>query len=85
MWTETTRAQYRRDQLAQASDTTDAEWLLLSFFSARALADRASAPSEPAHGDERDPLYPGDWMPMARAAEGLSAALHRSVLLLSLA
>jgi putative transposase len=32
MWTETTRAQYRRDHLAQASDTTDAEWLLLSFF-----------------------------------------------------
>ena len=32
MWTETTRAQYRRDHLSQASDTTDAEWLLLSFF-----------------------------------------------------
>src|SRR5437763_8327122 len=32
MWTETTRAQYRRDHLAQASDMTDAEWLLLSFF-----------------------------------------------------
>ena len=31
-WTETTRAQYRRDQLVYASDTTDAEWLLLSFF-----------------------------------------------------
>src|SRR3954462_13223763 len=32
MWTETTRGQYRRDHLAQASDTTDAGWLLLSFF-----------------------------------------------------
>jgi transposase len=32
MWTETTRAQYRRDHLRYASDTTDAEWLLLSFF-----------------------------------------------------
>src|SRR5439155_6193997 len=32
MWTKTTRAQYRRDHLAQASDMTDAEWLLLSFF-----------------------------------------------------
>jgi len=31
-WTEITRAQYRRDHLAYASDTTDAEWLLLSFF-----------------------------------------------------
>jgi putative transposase len=31
-WTETTREQYRRDHLAHASDTTDAEWLLLSFF-----------------------------------------------------
>jgi len=31
-WTETTRAQYRRDHLRYASDTTAAEWLLLSFF-----------------------------------------------------
>jgi putative transposase len=31
-WTETTRRQYRRDHLVYASDTTDAEWLLLSFF-----------------------------------------------------
>jgi len=32
MWTETTRGQYRRDHLRYASDTTNAEWLLLSFF-----------------------------------------------------
>lgn len=32
MWTETTRTQYRRDHLRYASDTTEAEWLLLSFF-----------------------------------------------------
>jgi len=32
VWTQITRAQYRRDQLVYASDTTDAEWLLLSFF-----------------------------------------------------
>ena len=32
MWTETTREQYRRDHLRYASDTTNAEWLLLSFF-----------------------------------------------------
>jgi putative transposase len=31
-WTEITRAQYRRDHLRYASDTTDAEWVLLSFF-----------------------------------------------------
>jgi putative transposase len=31
-WTKTTREQYRRDHLHYASDTTDAEWLLLSFF-----------------------------------------------------
>jgi putative transposase len=31
-WTEITREQYRRDHLRYASDTTDAEWLLLSFF-----------------------------------------------------
>jgi putative transposase len=31
-WTETTRRQYRRDHLVYASDTIDAEWLLLSFF-----------------------------------------------------
>lgn len=31
-WTETTRRQYRRDHLGYASDVTDAEWLLLSFF-----------------------------------------------------
>ena len=31
-WTKITRAQYRRDHLRYASDTTDAEWLLLSFF-----------------------------------------------------
>jgi putative transposase len=31
-WTQTTREQYRRDHLRYASDTTDAEWLLLSFF-----------------------------------------------------
>jgi putative transposase len=32
VWTQITRAQYRRDQLVYASDTTNAEWLLLSFF-----------------------------------------------------
>jgi putative transposase len=31
-WTEITREQYRRDHLAYASNTTDAEWLLLSTF-----------------------------------------------------
>lgn len=31
-WTEITREQYRRDDLRYASDTTDAEWSLLSFF-----------------------------------------------------
>jgi putative transposase len=31
-WTETTRAQYQRDHLRYTSDTTDAEWLLLSNF-----------------------------------------------------
>jgi putative transposase len=31
-WTEITREQYRRDHLRYASDTTDAEWLLLSPF-----------------------------------------------------
>src|SRR6267378_2310947 len=31
-WTEITREQYRRDHLRYASDTTDAEWLLLSSF-----------------------------------------------------
>jgi putative transposase len=31
-WTEITREEYRRDHLRYASDTTDAEWLLLSFF-----------------------------------------------------
>lgn len=32
VWTEITRQHYRRDHSAYASDTTDAEWLLLSFF-----------------------------------------------------
>ena len=32
MWTGTTREQYRRAGLGYASDTTEAEWLLLSFF-----------------------------------------------------
>jgi putative transposase len=31
-WTGITREEYRRDHLRYASDTTDAEWLLLSFF-----------------------------------------------------
>jgi putative transposase len=31
-WTEITRAQYRREHLRYASDMTNAEWLLLSFF-----------------------------------------------------
>lgn len=31
-WTEITRKQYRRDHLRYASDTTDAEWFLLSSF-----------------------------------------------------
>jgi putative transposase len=31
-WTEITREQYRRDHLRYASDVTNAEWLLLSFF-----------------------------------------------------
>ena len=29
MWTETTRQQYRRDDLRYASDMTDAEWALI--------------------------------------------------------
>jgi putative transposase len=32
VWTEITRAQYRRDHLRYASDMNDAEWLVLSFF-----------------------------------------------------
>lgn len=32
VWTEITRQQYRRAGLRYASDTTQAEWLLLSFF-----------------------------------------------------
>jgi len=32
VWTETTRQQYRRGGRSYASDATDAEWLLLSFF-----------------------------------------------------
>jgi len=32
MWTGTTRKQYRRDHLSYASNMTDAEWLLFSFF-----------------------------------------------------
>jgi putative transposase len=32
MWTEITRGQYRREHLRYASDMTDAEWLVLSFF-----------------------------------------------------
>jgi transposase len=31
-WTETTRLQYRRDQLRYASDMTEAEWSLLAAF-----------------------------------------------------
>jgi putative transposase len=29
MWTETTRRQYRREELRYASDMTDAEWALI--------------------------------------------------------
>ena len=29
-WTEITRAQYRRDELRYASDTTDAEWAIIA-------------------------------------------------------
>jgi len=32
VWTEITRRQYLRERLRYASDTTQAEWLLLSFF-----------------------------------------------------
>jgi putative transposase len=32
VWTETTRKQYLRDDLLNASDLNEAEWLLLSFF-----------------------------------------------------
>ena len=32
VWTEITREQYRRDHLRYASDTSEAEWLILSFF-----------------------------------------------------
>jgi putative transposase len=32
VWTEITREQYRRDHLRYASDTSDAEWLILSFL-----------------------------------------------------
>lgn len=32
VWTKITREQYRRDHLRYASDTSEAEWLILSFF-----------------------------------------------------
>ena len=31
-WTETTRAQYRREGLRYASDATDKEWMLIAPF-----------------------------------------------------
>jgi putative transposase len=43
-WTEITREQYRRDRLRYASDTTAAEWLILSFFLHR--AHRVGRPRE---------------------------------------
>jgi putative transposase len=43
-WTEITREQYRRDGLRYASDTTDAEWQLLSLFLPR--TSRVGRPRE---------------------------------------
>jgi len=43
VWTEITREQYLRDGLRYASDTTQAEWLLLFLFPATALPRRTPA------------------------------------------
>jgi putative transposase len=48
------------------------------FFPAAIVPPRAPARSRPAHRRERDPVYSDDGLPMADAAEGLSAALDRS-------
>src|SRR4029077_16244978 len=53
VWTETTREQYRRGGRGYASDTTDAEWLLLSFF----LPPRCRV-GRPREGDLRGVINP---------------------------
>lgn len=65
-WTETTRAQYRRERLRFASDTTDAEWALLE-----SLMPEPAGIGRPRTSDLRAvvnailSLYPCDRLPMA--------------------
>ena len=74
-WTEITRAQYWRDGLRYASDTTEAEWAACCLFSCLRHAGGAAARSRSAREViDRDPLHSGDRLPVACAAEDLSAA-----------
>ena len=70
-WTETTRAQYRREGLRYASDTTDAEWAIIS-----PLLPPPSRLGRPRKVDPRAVLdgisvRASVRLPMAHGAEGL--------------
>src|SRR2546430_931364 len=84
-WTEITRLQYRRDGLRFASDTTDGEWMFLESLMPEPAGIGRPANDQSARVGKCHSLCSRDRLPMAGAAQGLSAALDRARLLLSLA
>ena len=84
MWTETTRRQYRREELRYASDMTDAEWALIE----------PHMPTQKVLGRPRKVqlrevvealLYIADGVSVASAAARLSEAIFGAALLLRVA
>ena len=85
MWTEITRAKYERAGRRYASDLTDAEWRLVEPY--MPAVKRLGRPREnrPARHCRRDLVYRTNRLPVAPAAEGLSAVYHGARLFLRLA
>ena len=84
-WTETARREYRRACPRYASDLTDREWALIEPFMPPPRAYRSPAQDRPARDRERGAVYGLNGMPMADAAERLSAGLDGAALFLPVA
>ena len=85
MWTEITRLKYEREGQRYASDLTDGEWALIEPH--MPAAKRLGRPRETELRNVLDAIlyYRADWLPVADAAEGLSAVYHRARRFLRLA
>ena len=72
-WTELTRRQHAREGDRYASDLTDAEWALIEPLVPRLRMTGPLANDASARCVRRDPLCRDDWLPVAHAAQRLSA------------